>query len=143
MKTLRDLIDESVGNMTGGTVGNDLMQAAVDKIANERNETAIDTCKGLIQYHSGVLKEYVRRLRELRDLEAKQQAVVKKVDQAFRFFQETGNPFPLFLAENSAAKKRDGQSMKFCAGLNLEIPAEDSDAWEIPSDWKPSKVFGF
>ena len=135
MKTLQDLIRESQEDQTGTVVGNDLIKAAVNKIEKERMDRAVETCQGLIQYHAGVLKTNVTNLRAIREKEQTQAAQVKKIDRAFRYFQKTGIPFPLFLAENPNAKKmRDGNVERFCCGLNLAYPCPESDAWDIPAD---------
>lgn len=129
--TLNDLIaDCHATELT--FVGSDAIKAALDTRKVEKEKQAAVAVGGLLGTFECALKDNVRALRNIREQEKTQQAAVEKIDRAFRFFGETGNPFPMFLATG-----RTSQGHNFACTLGFETPKADSDAWKIPADWKP------
>ena len=137
--TLQDLINASVKDENEGTIGSDLVQEAVTELAKDRRTKAVSVVKTMIAGHAAVLTAEVKNLRALRDLEAQAQAKVKRVNRAFCFFKDTGNPFPLFLAENPNAAKSDNNARSFCDNIGLTRPKEDDPAWSIPASYEPKQ----
>jgi hypothetical protein len=135
MKTLVDLIKDSLKlDAPVAAIGNDLLQRAVNKMVEQR-ETAVmeklSTCLGTFQ---GVVDAQVQVLRDLREKERKTKEILDKTTRAYLFFAETSNPFPMFKEIG-----RPDMGMDFAKGLGMPYPAEDSDVWVIPPDWKPAK----
>lgn len=136
-KTLSELIDEAVSQESGlKSVASDLVKEAVKEIVAGRRANAVATVRKMIISHSDLLKMHVGHLKEIREQEKEQTALVKRIDRAFRYFQATGIPFPLFLAENPSARLSDVATNIFCKELRLAVPDKDSDLWTIPADFK-------
>ena len=129
--TLNDLIAECHATELS-FVGSAAIQAAIDTRKADKEKQAAVAVGGLLGTFECALKDNVRVLRNIREQEKAQQAMVEKIDRAFRFFGETGNPFPMFLATG-----RTAQGHSFASTLGFETPKADSDAWKIPADWKP------
>jgi hypothetical protein len=111
-----------------------VLQEAIEARNNQATKLAAVVCADLIGGFEKCLKGAVQRLRELRAAEAKQAECVKKIDRAFRFFGETGNPLPMF----DTMGNRNGASL-FCGSLNIERPGQDDAAWTVPAEWKPAE----
>lgn len=111
-----------------------VLKEAIEARNKEAEQQAAKVCSGLISGFEQHLKDGVARLRKWRQEEAKQAEYVKKVDRAFRFFGETGNPLPVF----DAVGNRQG-ACHFCHTLNIELPGKDDAAWTVPEGWKPAE----
>lgn len=112
-----------------------VLQEAIAARNKEAEKLAAAVCSDLIGGFEKHLKLSVQRLRELRAAEAKQSDYVKKIDRAFRFFAETGNPLPVY-----DAMANRGGAVRFCQMLNIELPGKDDAAWTVPGGWTPAEV---
>lgn len=131
MKTLNELIEAAhLGFSVKFT--SDVMKEAAENVIKEKQKVAVTSCQHLITTFDHNLKEQVKHLQELREKEAKQQAKVKKIDRAFKFFAETGNPLPFFA---SMGKQPEGEAWARQLGLNHN----DEAAWTIDDAWQPKQ----
>lgn len=132
--TLQDIINQAASEKIGGhQITAKIMQDAVRELADDIKKNATTNCKFLIQQFAALLSNEVDRLKMVRKHEKELAERVKKLDNTFRYFAETGNPFPMFKLTNSDGAKQ------FCKVLGIEVPESEIEAWEIPSDWKPTK----
>lgn len=131
MKTLNELIEAAhLGFSVKFT--SDVMKEAAENVIKEKQKVAVQSCQTLILTFDRNLKENVKYLQLIREQEVKQQAKVKKVDRAFKFFAETGNPLPFFA---SMEKRREGRDWAEHLGLNHQ----DESAWTIDENWQPKQ----
>lgn len=132
--TLQEMIDAAQKEAVGLTVASGFVSEAAEQVAKENHNNAVSACKELVQVATNNLKSAVGELRNLRNQEKEQAAKVKKMDRAVKFFADTGNPFPMFAVFNGH-KKAVSPVRDFCYSVGIAVPADDSPAWDIPSDW--------
>lgn len=112
------------------TISNPIVQAALVQREKEANERAAQAVVGLLDSFEFGLRNSVNTLRSIRKQEKTQAVMVKKLDRAFRYFGEQGNPLPMFrlMCNHHAAAC-------FCSTIGITVPAHDSLLWEVPSEW--------
>ena len=135
-KTLTDLINTAGGNPSSTIIiTNPVLVEAAENLTKERQKKAVAACQGLLESFTGMLASSVQSLRQLRK-EARQQEVnTKKLDRALRYFAETGNPLPVF----DAQQNRYGGG-EWCRRAGIAPPVKDDPAWTVPIDWKPAEA---
>lgn len=121
-----------------GNVSNSLMLEAVNRISGQRHEAAVQSVQMMIEEQAKKLSIAVVELRNVREVERTLATKIKKIDRAFRYFKETGIPFPLLMAHNPKANKGDKTAITFCHSVGIDVPDEESHLWEIPENFVPS-----
>jgi hypothetical protein len=132
MTTIMDLISRAhkVGSIQ---VSNTVLQQAADELVKEKTAKVVQSVKGLLDRFDSVLQSSVAQLRQYRELEKKQNALVKGLDRAFRYFGETGNPLPFYKASGDIRS-----AQYFCQSIGVAVPEADDAAWVVPNDYVPA-----
>jgi len=129
---LTDLI-KAAHSDNGINVTSDVLKRAVQRRLEEREEAAVNACTGIIECFENALKAEVENLRQIRLMEKKKKAEVAKVDKAFRYFAETGIPFPMYEAIGQGRTA----SRMFCNKIGIAVPDPESELWDVPNGWTP------
>lgn len=130
---LSDLIRSA--NVLSGTVSSAILQKAVEQQNAAKEVTAVAVVGKLLTQFEAVVKDRVSTLQIARKAEKLAKKAVDDANRAWQYFGETGNPLPFY-----AATSKKHQAVGFCVELGIAVPADDDDAWTIPSDWTPAET---
>ena len=136
MTTLTDLIARSQ-DLVSVNVSNEILAAAAEEVKADATKRLVGSVKGLLESFGADVKQQVAVLREYRKQEAEQAARVKGLDRAFHYFAATGNPLPMFAAQNTSLSY-SRKAQEWCQRAGVEVPAKDDDAWKVPADFVPT-----
>ncbi len=139
MKTLLDLIAGS-SLPVSVSVTSAILAEAANQVQADQQKRLVDSVKGLLEGFSADLSHQVSTLREYRKQAETQSVRVKEIDRAFRYFAATGNPLPMFVAQNGTILSKSSFNRKaneWCQRAGVEVPNADDEAWKVPADWKP------
>ena len=131
-KTLSDLLAGSVA-VGSLKVTNAVLVAAAEAVAADREKQAVQACKGLLENFTSGMTRQVDALRTYRKQAKTQLETVRKLDRALQFFAATGNPLPVFMANNDTYG-----GTKWCKMAGIPVPKGDYPAWTVPADFTDS-----
>ncbi len=134
--SLQDLIAQAHGTPEGFSVQSEPLKAAVADVIKAQNEKLKGIYASMLSSFSEGLDARVRTLRKTRAKEKEQAADLARFSRAFRYFADRDNPFPVYAVMDCRYRAES-----ICESLGIPIPAEDSDAWQVPADWQdPSET---
>jgi hypothetical protein len=128
--TLNDLLGASL--LGGVTIGNALLQEAMEVELAERRKNSLRTIQGLVNEATTQLENKVKCLRIRRKQEQEAAEALKEMDRAVKYFFETGNPLPYLQLTSPHYGVRE-----FCTALGIEVPKSDAESMVVPKDWTP------
>jgi hypothetical protein len=139
MKTLRDLVDfDNVEEVRETTVSNSILAEAIEESFTEkrnlRRDNAKKSLKNLFAFMEGQKNVLVESVHAARKQEKNCMKKLREFSRLSDFFMETSNPLPLLRHLGMNSSIRD-----FCNGVGISVPDQNSDAWEVPSNWSPKK----
>ena len=134
MTTLTELINRASANVEVN-ISNDILADAAMQVKNDQRERLVSSVKGLIESFSADVKHNVGILREYRKQEEAQATRVKELNRAYHYFAATGNPLPMFFAQNGLKQVFNRKAEDWCSRAGITLPAWEDDAWKVPADF--------